>query len=63
MGKRGVCVGLLLVSLALALSSCGPRTLTVEAYQEMIIKALQGIPPEKDLLPLPGLIPSMKKLL
>lgn len=62
MRKRAVCLCFLLVSLALAFSSCGLGTLSPQAYQELVVEALQGVPLEKDLLPLPGLIPSMKKL-
>lgn len=52
----------MLVGLSLALTSCGQRGLSPQAYQDLVIKTLQGIPLKKDLLPLPGLIPSMKRL-
>lgn len=49
-----------LVSLALALSSCGPRTLSSQGYQELVVSTLRGGELEKDLPPFPGLIPSVK---
>jgi len=59
--KRKLCPGLLLV-LLLALTSCGPRTLSSQDYKELVISTLQGKASEEGLHPLPGLIPSLKRL-
>jgi hypothetical protein len=59
---RGLRLVSLLLGLLLALTSCGPRALSPQAYQDLVIKALQGAALEKDLLPLPGLIPSIKRV-
>jgi hypothetical protein len=44
------------------LTSCGPRALSPQAYQDLVIKALQGGASTEGELPLPGLIPAVKRL-
>ncbi|MFQ6033686.1 MAG: hypothetical protein ACE5KR_02365, partial [Candidatus Bipolaricaulia bacterium] len=62
MKNRGLWLGLLLLALLLTLASCGPRALSPQAYRGLVIKTLQGGEWEKGGPPLPGLIPSIKKL-
>jgi hypothetical protein len=62
MDDRGFQLALLLAILLLALTSCGPRVLSPQAYQDLVIETLQGEESEKGAMPLPGLIPSIKKL-
>ncbi len=59
--KRELWLCLLLV-LLLNLASCGPRPLSPQAYQDLVIKTLQGEGAEKDRPPLPGLVLSIKTL-
>lgn len=61
MKERRLWLGLLL-ALLLSLASCGPRVLSPQAYQELVLETLQGGELEKGAPPLPGLIPSIKKL-
>jgi len=62
MSDRRLWLILLLAMLLLTLTSCGPRRLSPQAYQDLVIKTLQGGEWEKGGPPLPGLIPSIKKL-
>jgi hypothetical protein len=59
---RGLWLVSLLLGLLLALTSCGPRALSPQAYQDLVIKALQGGASTEGELPLPGLIPAVKRL-
>jgi len=64
MGSWAVRVFSLLVicGLAISLASCGPRRLSAEDYQELVIHTLRGEGDEKGL-PLPGLKPAIDHLL
>jgi hypothetical protein len=53
---------LLLAMLLLSLTSCGPRTLPPQAYQDLVIETLQGGELEEGVPPFPGLISSIKSL-
>jgi len=53
-----------LVLVLLILSSCGPRTLSPQAYQEFVISSLQGDTGEasQKSSSLPGLVPAVERL-
>jgi len=54
----------LALALSLTLTSCGPRVLSPQAYQELVIETLKGDLQRDNgaALPLPGLIVSIRKL-
>lgn len=62
MDSKKIGLILLLAMLLISLASCGPRRLSPQAYQDLVIKTLQGEEPEEGAPPLPRLISSIKKL-